>query len=742
MRSRSMILFMGLFLYLIPQTSVASLSSIQWREITDKSIVNENSRDLAHYKVYFFPIEILTDRLKTITAGDREDNLIDLPSPDGDKQMFKIWSTPLMEPGLAVRYPEIATFTGVAVDNPTVSIKLSLTKQGLHAMVYQGAQTWFIDPLSRDLKDYHQIYYKSNARRADVARMDCLTESLLSDIDYPPAPNAFSNGSVRRSFRLALACTGEYAVAVAGANPDKGTVLSRMVVTINRVNGVFERELAISMQLVANTDTLIFLDPVSDPFNNGNGYALMTENQDVVDERIGSANYDIGHVFSTGGGGVAQMGSVCNYAKKAMGVTGTPNPVGDPFDIDYVAHEIGHQFGADHTFNSKISGCGQANRIAAAAYEPGSGSTIMSYAGLCGADNLQSYVDAYFHSRTLEQIGNFLLTSANCAATTPGSSPPALPQFGATYHIPFLTPFELMIPEQNNVSTYAWEEWDLSNNEFTWVQSRLTAPLFRSFYPDSGSQRVFPEISRIVNNNTSYIGEKLPDTNRVLQFRLTARAVNNGWGSFHFPDDKISLNVVKTIAPFRVSLPGQSSVSWAGGSKQRVNWDVGGTDAMPINCSKVSIYLSVDGGYTFPILVASDLPNTGTAKIRVPNVATTDRARIKVKAQGNVFFDISDENFKIVHDPNQAYPDGVRDIKSGVALNIFPIPAVDKLFIQKDPSAAGQVRIYNLQGQLIWSGEIQDQLEIPVANWHTGVYYLRLYSVDQTPITKTVLIQQ
>ncbi len=744
-KTRAILLFVLSLLF--AQTGYAGYYNLLWQEAAADIPDNDPVRLVQQYKVFHLRAAAMQSVLRALPDKPDMALVLDLPAPDGSLRSFRVWQTYIMEPELAARYPYIRTYNAVAVDDPAVTAKLDYTLAGFHAMIYNGPDTWLIDPLNNGDDGYYQVYYKKDCIRYKTDYMSCYTDDIpaakIPDGDHDRSWRL--HGSIKRTYRLALACTGEYAVAVAGPNPSKAAVLARMIVSLNRVNGVYERELAVTMQLVAQTDTLIFLNGTTDPYNNNNGYALMAQNQIETDERIGTSGYDIGHVFSTGGGGVAQKGSVCDPFKKAMGVTGAQNPQGDAFDIDYVAHEVGHQFGADHTFNSVQSACGNGNRVAASAYEPGSGSTVMGYAGLCGSDNLQSQGDVYFHARSLEQIAAFLESGGGgCGtASATGQTPPSLPVFASAYNIPFLTPFELPAPQPVNGQTWCWEEWDLSTTEFLWTQSRLTAPLFRSFTPDTSPVRVFPALPQLVNNITAYTGEKLPDTARQLRFRLTVRNIHNGLGSFNFPNDHVMLHVVRTTAPFKVTMPDAATVTWAGGSMQTVSWDVGGTDVAPVGCNLVDIYLSVDGGYTYPVPVASALPNTGSAVITVPNVNTTSAARIKVKAKGNVFFDISNENFTIEHDDNLPFPGSIRSVNLPTDIvSIFPVPAHSELYLKPQSGALLRAAAYNVQGQMIWSGELYKELNVPVSAWSRGVYYFRFSDVaGRGQITKRVVIQ-
>jgi len=730
---RSILCILVVCCYVTLQAQSAGIANLTWQRWTTANVPSQGLRRIvpSQYTVFAITNNALKNYLFTLPLDRSSVQSIQLPVPDGSLRRFRIWADNIMAPGLADKYPDIRTFSGFAEDNHAVTVKLDFTTFGFHAMVFDPKGVYFIDPYSDANDGFYQLYYKADYQRSIGNIMQCGTEgnAEVDELVKKPTIKLRMNGQVIRTFRLALACTGEYAVAVAGANPTKAAVLSKMITSINRINGVYEREIGVHMNLVANEDTLIFLDGTNDPYTNASGGAMLSENQDVVDTLIGSANYDIGHVFSTGGGGIAMLGSVCQNIK-AMGVTGQTNPQGDAFDIDYVAHEMGHQFGADHTFNTNTGSCG-GNGAPSSAYEPGSGSTIMAYAGICGGnDNLQSHSDPYFHARSLEQINDFLTSSngATCASTTASNNnPPVVDSFTNIYSIPVLTPFELTAPAvtdaDHDTLTYCWEEWNRGNANTTWTATTNRGPIFRSFNPDSSATRVFPRLDTLVDGITSYRGEKLPATGRFLTFKLTVRDILNGFGTFNFPDDTVHLDVIAAAGPFIVMSPA-TAVNWLGNTPETVTWDVAGTDVAPINCTNVDILLSVDGGYTYPYVLAANTPNDGSQTITVPNIASSTTVRIKVKAVNNVFFNLSPVNFVLTHNT------GLKDVSWQDAFSLFPVPANNVLHLMSLTTTILKIDIANAVGQKVYSGQLNKKLDIPVTNWAKGVYYVILSDVS------------
>ncbi|WP_198666819.1 reprolysin-like metallopeptidase [Taibaiella helva] len=685
----------------------------------------------------------LKDFLFSLSNDPAKAQRISLPTPDGSSRDFYVWNTPMMEEPLRSRFSEIQTFTARAADNPSVTAKLDFTVNGFHAMVFDGTNTFFIDPYSDIADGYYTIYYKRNYQRPEQQYMTCsLGGEALPDAEgnlpetidgQLPSLGMKQSGGTRKTYRLALSCTGEYAAAVGGSVPTTASVLSAMTTSMNRVNGIYEREVAVTMVMVGNNDQLVYLDASSDPFTaNNDGNTLLGQNQSNTTSVIGSANYDIGHIFSTGGGGVAFLGCVCRNFSKARGVTGSANPVGDPYDVDYVAHEMGHQFGANHTFN-RCSG----TENSFTAYEPGSGSTIMAYAGICGPiNNLQAHSDDYFHTASLDEISDYITTQsgADCPVTDVGTTPPTLPSITASYSVPYKTPFELMAPDATPGSpedalTYCWEEWDLGNlraDEDT--SARFTmGPVFRSFAPVAGKLRVFPRIDSLVRNITAYKGERLPAVARTLRFKLAARSLANGFGAFDFSDNVVTLNVINTGQPFKVTSPNLSTDTAYANASETITWDVSQTDAAPISAANVDIFLSVDGGFTYPFTLATGVPNTGSATLMMPDTYSF-RARVKVKGAGNVFFDISDVNFKLI-DTNKVM--SVADAQLRNDLLIYPNPAVNEINVTNKGMGQLDLVLFNALGQKLWSGTVQKSVVIPVGAFSRGIYYLKVTNPRQ-----------
>ena len=579
--------------------------------------------------------------------------LLELPHPDGGPALFRVIESPIMAPDLAAKFPEIRTFRGEGVDDPTASVRFDVSPRGFSAMVLSAFGAWYVDPWSKEKPGFVASYHRRDALRDPENVFRCEGPKDPEEGEEPAFRSVRSSagpmempllsvGATLKTYRLALATTGEYAAKVGGTLP---LVHAELLAAMNRVTGIYERELAIRMTLVANNDSLIYLNSATDPYTNDDPFALLDENQATIDAVIGNASYDIGHVFSTGGGGLAGLGVVCRSTIKAEGETGLPQPTGDVFWVDYVAHEMGHQFGGNHTFNGSSGSCGEGNRNPTTAYEPGSGSTIMAYAGICGVQDLQPNSDPYFHGASFDEIVTYTTAGSGSGCGGPGASTgnsaPTV-EAGAAYSIPSRTPFALTgsatDPESDPLK-YCWEQFNLgAADSGSTLTDNGSRPIFRSFNPTTSATRFFPKLSDVLAGTTTY-GETLPTTSRTMTFRLTARDNRGGGGGVN--SDTTTVASVSTAGPFAITAPA-SAVSWAGNSEQTVTWSVAGTTAAPISCANVEIALSVDGGVTFPTTLLASTPNDGAQSITVPNTPTAGAtARIRVACPPNIFFAIS-----------------------------------------------------------------------------------------------------
>ena len=738
-----------LFLSLIILTLSSFASDMYWNDVSGMqlNISGERKINPAAYKT--FELSYMTFKLMLQTAPHERNNklrntnfIVNLPMPDGSMQRFRIVEYAMMEQGLSDNYPELRTFYGEGIDNPLAGIRLDLTYAGFHAMISTGTDNGaiFIDPATNGTNRYYTVYYKKDCPRPENNFVCDFVNSEDAGKEITPVIDA--QGDQLRTYRLALACTGEYAAVFGATVP---LVLSEMTTAMNRVNGVYEKDVAARMVIIANNNLLVFLNASTDPYTNNNGSTMLGQNITTCNTIIGSANYDVGHVFSTGGGGVAYLGVICTN-NKAGGVTGLPNPIGDPFYIDYVAHEMGHQFGGNHTFNSTTSSCGGGNRAASAAYEPGSASTIMGYAGICGADNLQPNSDAYFHVHSILEIRNHIVSGSGntCAAfTSTGNGDPVVTMPASGFTIPKSTPFYLTgsaTDPNNDPLVYCWEQYNLGPAG-TWNNPSGNAPIFRSFNAVSSGTRLFPKLSSLLNN-TVVIGEILPSYARILTFRLTARDNKPGGGGL--AQDVMTFNVDGTAGPFLVTYPNTNVTI---GGNQVMTWDVAGTTAAPVSCSNVKITLSTDGGNTWPTVLAANTVNDGSELVTLPNI-NNSQARIKVEAVGNIFFDISNTNFTITTTTGIQNNNGT-PIEFSLEQN-YPNPfnPITILSYAIPEKSSVSLKVYDVTGKLVSSlidnltqTEGFYSIEFDASNLPSGVYYYQVNAGKFTATKKMILIK-
>jgi Metallo-peptidase family M12 len=677
---RSVFLFVTAIL-LVSTASAGKSNDNVWQETDDSSFQSRTTERLIVPKAYKTfslnkaNLRAILDQSPMEFTGAAQNNeiILTLPMPDGSYSRFRIEKSPIVEAGLSAKYPELGeTYRGQGIDDPTATVRFDFLPSGFHSMILSARGTVLVDPYfaKGDTENYIS-YLKMDAPRGDnficgfreTKPFDSIISANKFNADdlVPDFSENVISGTQLRTYRLALAATQEYTAAVGG-----GTVagaLAAQVLIMNRVNGVYERDVAIRMVIVANNDQIVFTaEP--DGYTNNSGGTMLSENQTKLDTVIGSANYDIGHVFSTGGGGVAFLGVPCG-GSKAGGVTGLTNPVGDAFAIDYVAHEMGHQWGANHTFNGAVSNCGGGNRSSGSAYEPGSGVTIMAYAGICGNQDLARNSIDTFHVKSLEVIIAYSQTGNGntCAVTTStGNTPPTATSVGGTsFNIPKETPFTLTASgtDVNGDSlTYDWQEYDLGASTTTVPNTDSTGvrPILRPYLPTVGGTRTFPSLQYILNNanvppstfscgrtTPCLTGELLPSIARTMNFQAVVRDNRASGGGINTVTTSVIVDGAS--GPFAVTSP-NTATTLGSGSTQTITWNVNNTTAAPVSAANVKISLSTDGGQTFPTVLSASTPNDGTQAVTLPSISTTT-ARIKIEAVGNIFFDINDVNFTI-----------------------------------------------------------------------------------------------
>ena len=603
-------------------------------------------------------------RQKLFSIVDKQakpSTIITLPNAAGNLEQFEVVESSNFEPALQAQFPEIRAYSGRGITDKFATLKLSISPQGIQTMVFRTDRAnEFIEPYSQD----HTVYAVYNAHR-DKGQLPwtCSTEdkqmnaNVQSQLDPQLLATGSSNGTLK-TMRLAQSCNAEYSNWFgATSSAQVNLVLAAFNATLTRCNGVYEKDLALHLNLIANTSAVIYYNPSTDPYTTMSSWNNQLQN--TLTSVIGEANYDIGHMFgaSGGGGNAGCIGCVCVNGSKGRGITSPADgiPQGDNFDIDYVAHEVGHQLGANHTFSHGLEGTGVNKEV-------GSGITIMGYAGITAQDVAPHSIDI-FHEASIAQIQNNL-AGKTCPVSIVMTANHA-PVVGAVnnYTIPISTPFALTAAAtdaENDPLTYCWEQNDnatTSGSGSVASPTKATGPNWLSFPAIPSGTRTFPRLSTILAglNVTGPLPggdaganiEALSSVSRTLNFRVTVRdnhpyVAGSTIGQTGFTDAVVT--VTNTSGPFVITSP-NTNITWNAGSTATVNWNVANTTAAPVACANVNILISTDGGNTFTTLL-SNTPNDGSQSVTVPNTPGTTN-RIKVEAVGNIFFDISNANFTI-----------------------------------------------------------------------------------------------
>lgn len=591
-----------------------------------------------------------------------------LPMPDGSFQSVSIVESSVMTPELAAKFPEIKSYLLTGLEDRSIRGRFDCTFNGFNAYFNTAQGDVFVSPIASGQQRYYAAYfakdieeqYESNSLACgysnpavDHISMDeTLSNSPTEDVTFR------NNAPIElRVYTVALACTGEYAQNHGGTVE---SVMSSFNTAMNTINVIFENEVAVRLMLMPNNEQLIYLNPGTDPYLNSNDAEdLLDQNTNVIVNVAGIplSVFDIGHVFTAGCinglGGIAG-GTTCN-TNKGRGVTCHFSNNVSYIAREIMAHELAHQFSVSHSWNNCPNSLDQL--ASGWAYEPGSGSTIMSYSGSCGTQDIQSNSDDYYSVGSLQQFITYSRQSDGdgCATHEPtnNNEPSVSLDYTDGFYIPINTPFELNAtgsdPDGDEI-TFCWEQFDLGPVSPLGMPM-ANAPLFRSYPPRASSKRIFPRMQTIVSNSVD-LKEFLPTYNRDMTFRCTVRDNHPGAGGTVW--ETVEFEATQSAGPFLVTSPNNGTEEWTVGDYVEVTWDVANTDNNKVNCKFVNILLSTDGGFNYPIVLEANVPNDGSQFITVPdNVA--NNARIRIEAANNIFFDISNNNFDIVPATDPGY---------------------------------------------------------------------------------------
>lgn len=711
-----------------------------WSKLNENRVNKENLNPRwttpNTYSLYQLDLNKIKADLKNAPQRFSKDEslIIKFPDSDGKIRDYIIQEASVMEPELQAKFPEMRAYSGWQKDHPENSIRLSVTPQtGISVMYFDNWEVSYLDSYTKDNSSF--ILYKRKDLPKNDRLFECHIEEQLDNLSKNGSTNKaplVSDGQFRK-YRLALSATGEYTTfhggTVAGA-------MAAMVTSMARVNGIYEKTISTTMQMVANNNLIIYTNSATDPYTNGTPGTMISQNQTNTDTVIGAANYDIGHVFGTNSGGLAGLGVVCVSGNKARGVTGSGAPIGDPFDIDYVAHEIGHQFGANHTFRAATSSCA-GNFNNSTAYEPGSGTTIMAYAGICGAtNNVQNNSDAYFHAASVIEMYAVLQRGSDCAVKTSNNNGVPTADAGADFSIPKGTAFVLTgtgTDPNGDPITYLWEQYDNTNNTQPPVSTATAGPVYRSLTPTTSPSRYFPVLSSVVANNLVPKWEVTPSVARTLNFSLI---VNDNKATGNQAARDAMVVTVTNDGPFTVTSQTTNNAVFDGNSQIPVNWNVAGTNTGAINTQNVTILLSKDAGVTFNTVLAASVPNNGTATVTLPNENIAS-ARIMVKAVGNIYYALNTANFSV----NQiVLATTEADVKS---FSIYPNPSHDVVNISlKNSSQKANYTLFDASGRLIKNGSFKGETQVRVNDLINGNYLISIILDNGTKMTEKLIIKK
>lgn len=642
-----------------------------WQETSETAIPSQRTpleyQQPKSEKYFKLDINNLKETLKS-APHEQELNgnqvVVTFPFADGHTEDFLVVESPVFAPALAAKYPNIKTFSGISLNNPLHSIRFDYTHRGFHGSIHTPNGKNYIDPYTTGKGDFCVVYNANDLgpmNESLISGSGCgVSAEFLAENETIAKQAAQAHSNLRSAqapvevivYRLALACVGEFGSASQLGGGTVQGVNSVYATALNRINQIYLLEFGVRMELIADNDNLIFLDGNTDPYlDPTNGSGLLGQNAPAFQGAgIFPATYDVGHVFTIGcanGLGGVVNGRACDNDGKMRGVTCWGSTNIESIIAGIMAHEVGHQFTCGHSWDNCPVSAEQ--RSGANAYEPGSGTTIMSYSGTCGDQNIQGGGRGdYFNIGSLESFFNYARgVVANCGVReSKGNNEPevTIPIEGG-FIIPGSTPFELTAVGSDidgDDVLYCWEQHDLGGFPSRIGEPTGNSPIFRSWPPNSNPTRTFPILSSILNTvNNNY--EVLPTYDRDLSFMVTVRDnVADGSG---LAWTEIEFEVDGDSGPFRLSFPNTFGDRLTAGATNEIRWDVAGTYDAPINAKTVDILLSYDDALTFDTL-AKGVINDGSYFVDIPE-QTSATSRVKIKASENIFFDISGRRVEI-----------------------------------------------------------------------------------------------
>ncbi|MEW4923610.1 reprolysin-like metallopeptidase [Algibacter sp. 2305UL17-15] len=646
-----------------------------WKPIkntTDLKAISDLNLDTSKTASFSLNVSLFEQKLNSISRYSKNNNsgILNIPDENGAMKAFNVTESSVFSPKLAAKFPNIKSYKGYALDGSGAQLTMSVSPNGVQTMIsYLDKPNVFMQPLKKGSGEY-VVYQKADKTKADKAfkcsTLESLKHQASKNSNITLLDEGGANNKTLQKFRIAISVTGEYTAYHGGT---VGGALAGINATLARVNAIFEADMAITFELIDATE-IIYTDADTDPysdagegtdennFDNLNGWSLQLQN--TLTSTIGNAAYDIGHLFGDdGGGGFAGcIGCVCENGSKGRGFTSPPDarPEGDTFDLDYVIHEIGHQMGANHTWAFDTEGTGVNS-------EPGSGTTVMAYAGLQGEDNVATKSDPYFHFHSIKQILDNIATKS-CQTTEAISNNPPSANAGSDFIIPAGTPYILKgmatDADGSDVLTYCWEQTDngrVDNTNFGPTISN--GSMNRSLPPSTSSDRYIPRLSSVLNGKITQTNpglgsdwETASTITRTLNWALTVRdrsPMSNSVGQSSYDTMQVNVrggNTSNPVGPFAVTSQATNDISWLQNSTETITWDVAGTDSNDINTSNVNILLSTDAGLTFDTVLITNTPNDGEEDILVPNIAAP-MCRIMIVPVGNIYYAVNTVDFAI-----------------------------------------------------------------------------------------------